>query len=51
MRTVHRMRPRLIPSRRRFVNVMLVVHYLGATLVLCVETHCHRPSRMTHTSV
>jgi hypothetical protein len=25
--------------------------YLGVTLVLWVDTHCHRPSRMTQTSV
>ncbi len=25
--------------------------FLGFTLVLWVDTHCHRPSRMTHTSV
>ena len=25
--------------------------YRGFTLVLCVDTHCHRPSRMTQTSV
>src|SRR5437773_9462443 len=28
-----------------------ILGYLGFTLELCVDTHCHRPSRITQTSV